>query len=83
VYEHFQGHHVAQIGIKQRQQAFDHDHRRGLHGNSLAGGVIPREIASRHLNRLAPAQRLYMLHHQGPIKRIKVVVIGFAPLLRG
>ncbi len=75
-------HQIAQIGIIQSKQAFDHDDRCGLHEDGAVGAVIDREVVLRHRNRFAIAQGLDVLHQQRPVESLRVIVVLPAAFFR-
>jgi len=61
VNEDLQIHHLAQRGIRERQDALDQDYWLGLNVVGFLATVVDREVVARDIDRRAMLQRVQML----------------------
>ena len=83
VHEDLDVHEIAEIGVREDQNALHHQHLGGLHGGGLVGAVVHLVVIYRALDGLARPERLDMLHHKRRIEGVGVVVVELCAFLVG
>ena len=73
-------HALAELGVCENQNALHDNDLRGLDANGLVRAVVHRVVIHRAFDRLAPAQRLKMLHEQIRVEGVGVVIVELRAL---
>ena len=83
VHEDLHIHQVAEGLVFEDQDALHDDHPRRMHQHRFRHAVVVGEGILRAVDGLAPAQLLQLLHHQGGVKGVGMVVVELTALLEG